>query len=117
MKDLKTLGDRLRYARRLVGISQEKLANAIDVTQGVVSKIERGDQPTSTHINEFARILNCDAYWLSSGKGGFKICAEAESSDIKYIKNHFDLLSKNQRQRYMDSLRETVKLNQLNSDI
>ena len=62
-------GNRLRQARVARGHTQETLAEATGVTQGLVSKIERGDQTTSAHNIAFSAELRVNTMWLNSGIG------------------------------------------------
>lgn len=109
MKNLDTLGSRLRHARRKAKVSQDELANIVGVSQAVISKIERGDQDASTKINEFARALGCDAFWLSSGKHS------GESDDLRFMKENYESLTDSQKSRLIDSLKDMVALNLANS--
>ncbi|MEE8128162.1 helix-turn-helix transcriptional regulator [Candidatus Vondammii sp. HM_W22] len=70
-------GERLRYARKDRGLSQNQLAEKSEVKQGSISKIERGDQEASTFDIALARALNISPAWLSSEEG------KMESSDTK----------------------------------
>ena len=47
---METLKDRLRRARKYAGLSQEELANAVGITQGVISHIESGESSGSKHL-------------------------------------------------------------------
>lgn len=60
-------GERLRAARKYKKWSQEKLALISGVGQGSISKIERGDQETSTFDIELADALNVSPNWLKTG--------------------------------------------------
>lgn len=113
MKNMHRFGDRLRLARKRAGFSQEGLANAAAVSQGVISKIERGDQEKSTYINEFAKILGCNAYWLETGK---EEPETPDSPDLKFISDNFPLLTEAQQRRLLDTLAETLELNRIKSD-
>ena len=62
-------GNRLSLARTSRGHTQKTLAEAIGVTQGLISKIERGDQTTSAHNIAFAVELRVNTIWLNSGIG------------------------------------------------
>ncbi len=114
MKNMNSFGDRLRFARKQAGMSQEALANAATVSQGVISKIERGDQESSTNINEFAKILGCNAYWLETGKEEPEI---DESAELRFINENFPLLSEEQQKRLLDGLAETIELNRIKSNL
>jgi phage repressor protein C with HTH and peptisase S24 domain len=57
--------DRLRTARKNKKLSQEDLAQISGVTQSTISKIERGDQDSSTYDTDLARALDIHPFWLS----------------------------------------------------
>ena len=53
------VGARLRLRRTLLGISQEKLANAIDLTFQQVQKYEKGlNRISAGRLYQFSRILD-----------------------------------------------------------
>ena len=60
-------GKRLKSARKHKGLSQEALAKLSGVKQGSISKIERGDQSSSTFDIELAEALGIQARWLKTG--------------------------------------------------
>ena len=42
--ELKVLGERLRMIRKHLGINQQQLANATNLTQPAISRLEKGDE-------------------------------------------------------------------------
>ena len=56
--DYKLIGERIKEARRKAGLSQEKLAEMIDVTTVYVSKIERGGQINLKRLSQMSIALN-----------------------------------------------------------
>ena len=42
--DLKVLGERLRMIRKHLGINQQQLADAINLTQPAISRLEKGEE-------------------------------------------------------------------------
>lgn len=64
-----TLGERLHKARTRAGLTQEQLGELAECGQGVVSKIERGDQDASTYIVLLARACGVSADWLQDETG------------------------------------------------
>lgn len=60
-----TLGEKVKFRRTYLRISQPELSNQIGVTQSYVSKIENGKhKPTSSVLAELARALKCTADYL-----------------------------------------------------
>lgn len=64
-----SLGKRIVIARKLAKMSQEELADAVGCTQGLISKLERGDQNETGLIVKIAKATNTDPFWLDSGEG------------------------------------------------
>lgn len=64
-----SLAKRVKGRRKLLKLSQEDLAEAADMSQSDISKIERGDMLQTTKIAHLARALQCDAYWLATSTG------------------------------------------------
>lgn len=68
MTDAELFGERIRELREKRGLSQEKLAQASDLTTSFVSTIERGRKtPSLTTVLKLARGLKVDAGELFSG--------------------------------------------------
>lgn len=65
---MKSFAERFKFARKRKNISQGELANIAEVSQGTISKIERGESDKSTELLLFAKILECDPYWLQYGE-------------------------------------------------
>lgn len=66
---MKTLRDRLIYARELRGWSQGELAARAKCSQGTIGNIESGERKTLRNLVEVARALNVSPDWLYDGKG------------------------------------------------
>ena len=56
------VGDNIRRRRRSLGISQEALAAAVNVTFQQIQKYERGaNRVSASRLYEISRVLACDA--------------------------------------------------------
>lgn len=64
-----TIGKRLKYARKIRGISQVELAKAANITQGTITNLETDNRQSSKHLLAMSRALNINPEWLESGKG------------------------------------------------
>jgi transcriptional regulator with XRE-family HTH domain len=64
-----TLGLRLKKARDHAGLSQKQLQDRAGVSQKTISKIERGDQESSTQVVQLARACGVNVDWLATGRG------------------------------------------------
>lgn len=80
--------DRFKQARKHAKLSQEELALAVGCTQGLISKIERGDQEGTGLIVDIAKACGVRPEWLALGQGEM-------IHEIKY-----DSLSKTEKVTY-----------------
>ena len=66
--DYKLIGGRIKSARKRIGMTQEILAEKIDVSIGYVSQVERGITKISLDLlAEISTALNCDISELVTG--------------------------------------------------
>jgi len=66
--DYKLVGSRIKSARNRVGITQEALAEKLDVSIGYVSQVERGITKISLDLlASISAALNCDLAELVTG--------------------------------------------------
>ena len=63
------LGERLHIARTHANLTQDQLGDKADCGQGVVSKIERGDQESSAYVPALARACGVSTDWLYDETG------------------------------------------------
>lgn len=66
---MKTLQDRLVWARDRAGKTQQDVADFIGVKQASYSELETGKTQRSKYVAEIAHFLGVNAYWLATGKG------------------------------------------------
>lgn len=78
---MKTLKDRLIYARELRGYSQAELAKLAKCSQGTIGNVESGDRLTLRNLVLVARVLKVSADWLFDGKGPKPEKSESISRD------------------------------------
>ena len=73
-----------RAGRKLAGLTQLELAKGLDVTQGYISKLEKGLLiPSATHWFRFCETMSIPAY---SGQTGFiDQCLKISLSDESQI--------------------------------
>ena len=66
--DFKVIGQRIKEARKLKGLSQDKLSEEIDVSPAYISRIERGTSEVSLkRLVQIAKALNCSVEYLVGG--------------------------------------------------
>lgn len=61
--------ERLITAREHAKISQEQLAHEVGVSQGAISKIERGEADGSKYVVKIAMVCGVRPEWLSEDDG------------------------------------------------
>ena len=66
---MKTLATRLAWARTRKAMTQEQLADVLDLSQGTIGNLEAGTRKTSRSIAAVAAALDVDALWLETGVG------------------------------------------------
>jgi transcriptional regulator with XRE-family HTH domain len=66
---VKTLGERVAFARKLREMTQAELAAEVKCAQGTIGNIEAGQRKTLRNLVAIARALNVSADWLADGKG------------------------------------------------
>jgi len=91
----KEVGYRIRKIREAQDLSQQDMANHLEITAGAYAKIERGEtDPSITRLYEIAEVLNVDLFRL------FKEPAEIISADVQ---TQISTLTKD-----METLKKTV---------
>ena len=67
---MNTLGERLNYARKQKGYTQDSLAQTIGVSRGVIFNLEKNKtEPQAIVINAVCQILKINKEWLTDGTG------------------------------------------------
>lgn len=78
---MNTLGERLRYARRKKGYTQESLAKSIGVSRGVIFNLEKNKtQPQAIVISAICLTLRINKDWLLHHTGEMEDAYEASQS-------------------------------------
>lgn len=85
--DYNIIGERLKKARTQRGLTQEKLAEKMDVSIAFLSRIERG----SSHISLKRLSQVCDILGITEGS----ILNGSSSNSEVYLTSEFDELLKN----------------------
>lgn len=74
--DYKSIGKRLQKSRKKANITQEELAELLDVSVGYVSQIERGiTKPKLTTIDNICEHLKCDLNYIITGATDKNTCS------------------------------------------
>jgi transcriptional regulator with XRE-family HTH domain len=73
------LAGRIRRARRIAGISQQQLADALGITRSAVSNWESDSEvrPATDRLAVMARALHVSFEWLATGRGEMRMNCSA----------------------------------------
>lgn len=78
---MNTLGERLNYARKKAGFTQDSLAESIGVSRGVIFNLEKNKtDPQVIVINAICQTLKINKEWLVDGVGEMEDTSEASLS-------------------------------------
>ena len=62
--------ERIREARKLLGLTQQAFADKLGFSQNYIWQIEKGDRiPSDRTISDICRIFSVDRTWLETGVG------------------------------------------------
>ena len=64
-----TLAERIKFARKKRGLTQNQLSELSGVEQSDLSKLERGKSLKTTNLVSLAKALDCNPEWLDTGDG------------------------------------------------
>lgn len=68
-KKMDTLAERIKFARKKRGLTQNQLSELSGVAQSDLSKLERGKSLKTTNLVGLAKALDCNPEWLDAGDG------------------------------------------------
>ena len=79
--DFKAIGLKIKERRQQLGITQEHIANVLDVNPSHISNIECGrTNPSLTALVKIANILECSVDYFISGEYTYKINKDKEKT-------------------------------------
>lgn len=79
--DFKLIGLKIKERRKALGITQETIANILDVNPSHISNIECGRaNPSLTSLIKIANILQCSVDYFISGEYTYKTDPKREKS-------------------------------------
>ena len=103
---MSTIGNRLKHARTVRGISQAALAQEIGSSRGVITNIERNivTDPQSIVIKAICNTLQIHETWLMHGTGPIdNYSAPRNSNDVlREIHKQLLLMSENEQLFILD---------------
>lgn len=88
---MKTIGERLNYARKKKGFTQNSLAESIGVSRGVIFNLEKNKtEPQAIVINAICQTLKIRKEWLTEGIGEMED-ANDSSESAKILANLYEV--------------------------
>jgi SOS-response transcriptional repressor LexA len=78
-----TIGDRIKSARKALGITQVELSKAARVLQSTIGDLERGRTSGTPSLVQIAKALKVSADWLATGKGARELSNVASAPDVR----------------------------------
>ena len=64
-----TFAQRLKYARKNVGLTQSTVANTVGIKQPTYQALESGKVEKTSSLLQIAQALKVNAHWLATGEG------------------------------------------------
>ena len=109
------LGKRLRMRRLSLGLTQTKVANAINVTFQQIQKYEKGTNGvSSSRLMQLANFLKVPVTYFYEDFPSYKSegVSETSSSDLNYsfLVKTFSKLSESEKSKLLQILRNAVNL-------
>lgn len=105
---MNTLGERLNYARKKNGYTQDSLANSIGVSRGVIFNLEKNKtEPQTIVINAICQTLNINKDWLINGIGEMED-TNSNSQSAKILSELYTVvkeLSENEQLYLLDTVK------------
>lgn len=105
---MQTLGERLNYARKKCGYTQDSLAEAIGVSRGVIYNLEKNiTKPQTIVINAICQTLRIHKTWLTDGIGEMED-ADEKSQSAKILAELYEVakeLSEDEQLYLLDTVK------------
>lgn len=81
-----TIGERLRYLREQLGVSQQKVSENTGISRGNLSNYEKNRvKPGSNTLAELAKFYNVSSDWILTGKTSTELNKANDLSSETYI--------------------------------
>ena len=109
---MNTLGERLNYARKKRGYTQDSLAKMIGVSRGVIFNLEKNKtNPQEIVIKAICQTLSINKAWLTDGTGDMEE-TEKQSQSVKILAELYEItkeLSKDEQLYLLDTVKALKK--------
>lgn len=100
-----TIGDRIKQARQLKGMTRPQLVEASGVKYPTLAGIENNDQAATTQLPAIAEALGVSIRWLQTGKGSTDPNAQSDEDwrDVTGYVQHVGAGAGTEAQEYADT--------------
>ena len=108
----KHLGNKLKLRRLALGLTQTKVAKAINVTFQQIQKYEKGTNGVSSNrLMQLSQYLKVPIIYFFEDFKDFKDAHSSENDDLNYsfLTRTFSGLSKTQKEKILQILSNTLK--------
>lgn len=103
---MKTLADRMKYARTFAGLTQRDVGDALKVTRNAVSLWENGtNAPTADKLGEFAKMTGISVEWIMVGGPIDKASGSPRSKIDDELSQYVDTLQGTEREKALALLK------------
>ena len=80
-----SMGERIRQARKELGMSQQAIGNRFDISRAAVAQWEAGDtNPNTSKLGALADVLGVRVEWLAIGKGPMHVGRSSAAWDAGF---------------------------------
>jgi len=88
-------GQRLKTMRIEKGLNQDELGKMLDLDQGTISKMERGEtEPTAKTLRMLREIFGVTTDWILTGEGTFHPFPKDIEEELQEIIDDFEINEK-----------------------
>ena len=108
---LPTLAERVRYVRRIMGLTQQQLADraGAGVTRNIVHQVELGKSKRPRQMEQIAKALDVTPTWLAFGQEDFD---GLDAGDMALIKA-YNQLPADDRAKVKDLIKNLTLINSI----
>ena len=111
------LGKKLRMRRLSLGLTQTKVAQAINVTSQQIQKYEKGTNGVSSsrlfQLSQFLKVPIDYFYEDYRDRGTIKTEHEEDDLNYSFLSKTFTSLSKTQKEKILQVLRNTISVEKI----
>lgn len=114
---MKTIGERLAWARKQRKLSQQQVADRAGIAQSTIASAEKAHREKPRELLSIARALGVDPYWLETGTGEWQPVVAGDEPppgtiyeaptqlELEFLENFRTIMDEDQ-QRYIEEIAE-----------